>query len=97
MSDDLGRGLVSWTAERWQALDTLAGDTVTQHVVLRNLVDHQEDAGARSARIAGKNVDVVSITADFEYDMEGEEAKRIWIGRCGWRHRSLLTRKTRES
>jgi uncharacterized linocin/CFP29 family protein len=72
-SDDLGRGLVNWSADRWQALDKLATDTVTENVVLRNLVDHKDDTDAFSSRIGGKNVDVntVSSTA-FNFDMEQE-------------------------
>ena len=71
MSDDLGRGLVNWSTDRWQALDKLATDTVTENVVLRNLIDHKDDPDAFSSRIGGKNVDVKAITSKaFDFDME---------------------------
>jgi uncharacterized linocin/CFP29 family protein len=74
MSDELGRGQVGWPAERWQALDTLAAETVTSHVVLRNLVDHQEAAGTFTVRIAGKNINVETICSkDFDFDMAKED------------------------
>jgi hypothetical protein len=73
MSDDLGRGLVNWTADRWQALDQLATNTVTQNVVLRNLVDQKDDPDAFSSRIGGKNIDVKTVSSEaFNFDMEQE-------------------------
>jgi uncharacterized linocin/CFP29 family protein len=74
MNDDLGRGQLGWSSDRWQALDRLAADTVNEYVVFRNLVEHREDIGARSARIAGRNVDVAPIcSTEFAFNMEEED------------------------
>jgi uncharacterized linocin/CFP29 family protein len=78
MSDDLGRGLLNWTADRWQALDTLAGTTVTEQVVLRNVVDYKEQADARSVRIAGQNLDVENVESNvIQYNMEDEDEQDL--------------------
>ncbi len=74
MSDDLGRGVIGWPVDRWQALDTLAGDTTTEHVILRNLVEHRDDPDAYSVRIAGGNIDVETVASrEFNFDMENED------------------------
>src|SRR6266446_589839 len=72
--DDLGRGQLGWSADRWKKLDDLAANTVDENVILRNVVEHRDDIGARSARIAGHNKDVVPITSDeFQFNMEEGE------------------------
>ena len=74
VNDDLGRGMLGWTAERWQTLDRIATDTVNEYVILRNLVEHREAPGARTARIAGQNIDVMTIASQpFHFHMEQEE------------------------
>jgi hypothetical protein len=78
MSDDLGRGQVGWPPDQWQELDTLAADTVGGQVVLRNVVDHQDVPGAFSVSMAGKNVDVGTISsAAFEFDMVEEDIEDL--------------------
>src|SRR5437868_1878730 len=77
MNDDLGRGMLGWTPERWQALDIVASDTLTGNAILRNLLEHREEAGAFSARIAGKNVDVVVLSEPFTIDMEYDDDEDV--------------------
>src|SRR5262245_58545300 len=77
MSDDLGRGMLGWTTERWQALDAVAVDTLTEHAVLRSVVEQREAAGAHSARIAGQNVDVDTVSEEFEIEMQDDEEEDI--------------------
>src|SRR5260370_7413166 len=78
MSDDLGRGQVGWPPEQWQELDTLSSDTVSGQVVFRNVVDHQEAPGVFSVRMAGKNVDVGTISSpEFEFDMVEEDIEDL--------------------
>jgi len=76
MSDDLGRGLVNWSTDQWTKLDKVASDTVTNNVVLRNLIDYPNDPNdlnAFSARIGGRNVDVKTVSSEaFDFDMEQE-------------------------
>jgi uncharacterized linocin/CFP29 family protein len=74
MSDDLGRGLLGWPAERWQALDTLAAEATTASVVMRNLVEHRDQPDARTVRMSGADVGVVQVRHDFTYDMQDEDA-----------------------
>jgi hypothetical protein len=74
MSDDLGRGQIGWSPDRWQALDRIAADTVNEYVIFRNLVEHRDEIGERSVRIAGRNVPVVPIASEeFVFNMEEEE------------------------
>src|SRR5260370_4002865 len=78
MSDDLGRGQVGWPPEQWQELDTLSSDTVSGQVVFRNVVDYQEAPGVFSVRMAGKNVDVGTISSpEFEFDMVEEDIEDL--------------------
>src|SRR4051812_48721451 len=74
MSDDLGRGVVGWPADRWEALDALAEATTSEHVILRPLVEHRDAPEAFSVRIAGQNVNVETIrSTQFDFDMELED------------------------
>jgi len=69
MSDDLGRGMLSWPAERWQTLDSLGSATLQEHGVLQHVVEEREEAGAYTVRIAGQNVDVDTVEETFQFDM----------------------------
>jgi hypothetical protein len=77
MTDELGRGMVDWPAERWLKLDENAATSVGEVAVFRNLVDVKELPGAFSARIAGTNVDVKTIGAKLTIDMENDDDEDI--------------------
>ena len=72
MSDDLGRGQVGWTADRWTALDAIAAEATDASVVMRNLVEERDEPNARTIRIAGADIPVVPLQVDFVYDMQNE-------------------------
>lgn len=77
MPDDLGRGMLGWTPERWQALDALATKSAAEQVVLRHLVDEQEAKDVYNARIGARNVDVQTIQARFEINMFDDDDKDV--------------------
>jgi hypothetical protein len=73
MSDDLGRGMLDWPAERWVSLDAVATDAVMGSVVLRNLLEYREQPDARTVRIAGQDIPVVQVQQDFNFDMQNDD------------------------
>lgn len=73
MNDDLGRGMLAWTPERWVALDAIASEVVNEHVVLREFFEYREEAGAHTVRISGHDIQVKAIMHDFTFDMQNED------------------------
>jgi hypothetical protein len=71
-NDDLGRGMVTWDATRFTALDDIATEWVAQCAVLRSFVELQPAIGQTTVRISGKDVTVVQIYVGFEFDMTKE-------------------------
>lgn len=77
MNDDLGRGMLGWQQDRWTQLDSAAANAVAAHVIMRNLVDRQDNAGAHNVRIAGNDVGVKTLVAGFSIDMKKDEDEDV--------------------
>ena len=78
MNDDLGRGLLKWPSERWDALDTLAAETTAASVVMRLLVGHREQPNATTVRIARNDIAITNITRPFPlFNMRDESEEDL--------------------